>query len=111
MYVSAYRWRLYYICVRILLNICPHAGGREREQSRIASTRISPTTIYVSACSYICVLILLYVSAYRWRRGSRAAAHTHNTHTHSEHTRIQIAALRLREYTHLCSSSVYERHA
>jgi hypothetical protein len=50
-YVSAY----YYICVRILLYMCPHTTVY------LSSTT---TTICVSAYYYICVLILLYVSLY-----------------------------------------------
>ena len=55
-YVSSY----YYICVLILLYMCPHTTICVL----ILPYMCPHTTIYVSSYYYICVLILLHVSSY-----------------------------------------------
>jgi hypothetical protein len=58
------------ICVRMLLNMCPHTGYMclhtavyVSAQSRMLLYMCLHTAVYVSAYLYICVRILLYVSS------------------------------------------------
>jgi hypothetical protein len=53
-----------YICVLILICTVQMSCRRQGDERLRFSTMCPHTTIYVSACYYICVLILLYVSSY-----------------------------------------------
>jgi len=57
--VSAY----YYVCVRILLRMCPHTSMC-RHTNRSGSSPLVYSTTSVSAYYYVCVRILVYVSSY-----------------------------------------------
>jgi hypothetical protein len=69
LYVSAY----YYICVLLLIYMCPHTTRRSATHRSMSPLPETPTIrvgilLYVSSCYYICVRILLYVSSYYYIR-------------------------------------------